>query len=158
MVVVPAPPVILCQRFPLHLAAALARNPLHCEALVSLACPTLLPVVGHNILSVGPAPEVALVLSKNHLNLINAHALTFTFLCSAAVNTLQPVSEIQSQTDVHNLYSILDGRDDTIMLVMGARSYLVPWTHRTTRPAWSNLLSPHQAKGLPAHFFSSKFM
>jgi len=73
LVVVAAPPVILRQRLPLHLAAALTRNPLDREALVALACPTLLPVVGHNILSVGPAPEVGLVL------------------CSTAVNTLQPV-------------------------------------------------------------------
>ena len=94
MVVVAAPPVILRQRFPLHLAAALTRNPLDREALVALACPTLLPVVGHNILSVGPAPEVALVLSKKYLNLI-AEEITFTSLRRTAVDTLQPVPEIQ---------------------------------------------------------------
>jgi len=73
LVVVLAPPVILSQCFLFHLTAALTRNALDCVALVALACPALLPVVGHHILSIGPAPEVALIL------------------CSAAVNTLQPV-------------------------------------------------------------------
>ena len=103
MVVVLAPPVILGQRFPFHLTAALTRNTLDRVALVSLACPALLPVVGHNILSIGPAPEVALVLSKKYLNLI-AEEITFTSLCSTAVNTLQPVPEIQYWTDVHYLW------------------------------------------------------
>ena len=62
MVVVLAPPVILSQCFLFHLTAALTRNALDCVALVALACPALLPVVGHHILSIGPAPEVALIL------------------------------------------------------------------------------------------------
>ena len=94
MVVVLAPPVILSQCFLFHLTAALTRNALDCVALVALACPALLPVVGHHILSIGPAPEVALVLSKKYLNLI-AEEITFTSLRRTAVDTLQPVPEIQ---------------------------------------------------------------
>jgi len=73
LVIVLAPPVILRQRFLFHLTAALTRNTLDCVALVALACPALLPVVGHHILSVGPTPEVVLIL------------------CTATVNTLQAV-------------------------------------------------------------------
>ena len=101
MVVVPAPPVILRQTIPFHLATTLAPNTLDSVALVTLACPALLPVVGHNILSVGPAPEVGFILIKKYSNLI-AEDITFTSLCSAAVDTLQTVPEIQYWTDVHN--------------------------------------------------------
>ena len=94
MVVVPAPPVILRQTIPFHLATTLAPNTLDSVALVTLACTALLPVVGHIILSIGPAPEVALVLSKKYLNLI-AEEITFTSLRRTAVDTLQPVPEIQ---------------------------------------------------------------
>jgi len=73
LVIVLAPPVILRQRFLFHLTAALTRNTLDRVALVALACPALLPVVGHHILSVGPTPEVVLIL------------------CTATVNTLQAV-------------------------------------------------------------------
>ena len=107
MVVVLAPPVILSQCFLFHLTVALTRNALDCVALVALACPALLPVVGHHILSIGPAPEVALILRGENQTW---RGNTFTFLCSAAVNTLQPVPEIQYEIDVHNLGSML-GRD-----------------------------------------------
>ena len=90
MVFVPAPPVVL--RLPL--ANTLTLNPPDRVALVPLACSALLPVVGHIILSIGPAPEVALVLSKKYLNLI-AEEITFTSLRRTAVDTLQPVPEIQ---------------------------------------------------------------
>ena len=85
MVVVLAPPIILCQRFSLHLAAALTRNSFDRVALVALARPALLPIVGDHVLSVGPAPEVGLILRKKYSNLPGK---TFTFLCTAAVNTL----------------------------------------------------------------------
>ena len=101
MVVVPAPPVILRQTIPFHLATTLAPNTLDSVALVTLACPALLPVVGHNILGVGPAPEVGFILIKKYSNMI-AEDITFTSLCSAAVDTLQTVPEIQYWTDVHN--------------------------------------------------------